>query len=148
MSDYITDYNSPEERKKRMLQEDPIIMYLVVRKSLGMSMGKTAAQAGHAVGMLHIKQAEYAAEDKKSLFPEFQEKLKIWDEWVHNSFRKVVLGADDKQWQKLKDKIPDAVVVVDSGLTEIAYGSETVIGIWPMCKSNAPQVIKKLQALK
>jgi peptidyl-tRNA hydrolase len=151
MSDYITDYNSPEEREKRMLQEDPIVMYLVVHE-IGMSAGKLAAQCGHAVGMLHIKQSEFTAENNKSPFPEVQDKLNIWDEWLHNSFRKVVLTANDKKWAKLKERLPELkfqhVMVVDSGLTEIPYGSETVIGIWPMRKSQAPQVIKKLQALK
>ena len=30
-------------------------MYLIVRESLNMSIGKTAAQVGHAVQMLHLK---------------------------------------------------------------------------------------------
>jgi peptidyl-tRNA hydrolase len=156
MSDYITDYNAPEEREKRMSQEDPIVMYLIVHE-LGMSAGKTAAQCGHAVGMLHIKQSEHERDfvrehehdDKEPVPPA---NLEIWDEWLHNSFRKVVLTANDKKWAKLKERLPELkiehVLVVDSGLTEIAYGSETVIGVWPMRRSQAPQVIKKLQALK
>jgi peptidyl-tRNA hydrolase len=151
MSDYITDYNSPEERKKRMLQEDPIVMYLVVHE-ISMSAGKTAAQCGHAVGILHIRQQEFQAQNALPSFPELKTKLEIWNEWLHNSFRKVVLTANDAKWAKLKAKLPELgiehVIVVDSGLTEIPYGSETVIGVWPMHKSNAPQVIKKLQALK
>lgn len=151
MEDYITDYNSPEERAKRMAQEDPIIMYLVVHE-LGMSAGKIGAQCGHAVGMLHIKHTEFSNENKKKDFPEVHGLLNIWDEWLHNSFRKVVLTANDNKWAKLKTKLPELglmhVMVVDSGLTEIAYGSETVIGLWPMRKSAAPQCIKKLQALK
>ncbi len=151
MEDYITDYNSPEERAKRMAQEDPIIMYLVVHE-LGMSAGKIGAQCGHAVGMLHIKHTEFSNENKKKDFPEVHGLLNIWDEWLHNSFRKVVLTANDNKWAKLKAKLPELglmhVMVVDSGLTEIAYGSETVIGLWPMRKSVAPQCIKKLQALK
>ena len=81
-----------------------------------------------------------------------QPKLAIWNEWLHNSFRKVVLTANDAKWAKLKTKLSELgiehVLVVDSGLTEIPYGSETVIGIWPIRKSEQPQVLKKLQTLK
>ena len=34
-------------------QEDPWIMYLIVRESLNMSAGKIAAQVGHAVGIIY-----------------------------------------------------------------------------------------------
>jgi peptidyl-tRNA hydrolase len=156
MNDYITDYNSPEERKKRMEQEDPIVMYLVVHE-IGMSAGKVGAQCGHAVGMLDIKQKEqerdfWREHEHDTVEPVQPANLKIWDDWLHNSFRKVVLTANDKKWAKLKDKLKELniehVLVIDSGLTEIPYGSETVIGVWPMRKSQSPQVIKKLQALK
>src|SRR5579885_1094421 len=156
MSDFIKDYDAPEEREKLMLQEDPIVMYLVVHE-IGMSAGKTAAQCGHAVGMLHIKQSEqerkfFLGHEHDIQEPPQPTNLKIWDEWLHNSFRKVVLTANDAKWAKLKAKLPELgiehVMVVDSGLTEIPYGSETVIGIWPMRKSQQPQVLKKLQTLK
>lgn len=151
MSDFIKDYNSPEERKKRMEQEDPIIMYLVVHE-IGMSAGKIAAQAGHAVHMCNIKHREFSKENAKLPFPEVEDKLKTWDVWENNSFRKVTLTANDNKWAKLKEKLKELkiehVLVIDSGLTEIPYGSETVIGVWPMHKSAAPQVIKKLQTLK
>src|SRR5574339_475499 len=127
MSDYITDYNSPEEREKRMLQEDPIVMYLVVHE-IGMSAGKVAAQAGHAVGMLYIRHDEFK---KPEVSPQVAEKMNIWEEWQNNSFRKVTLTANDAKWAKLKAKLPELgiehVLVIDSGLTEIPYGSETVI---------------------
>lgn len=40
------------------------------------------------------------------------------------------------------------VLVVDAGLTEIPSGSETVIGLWPMRKSQVPKTVKRLQVLK
>ena len=51
----MTDHTSPEAIVARKDQEDPIVMYLIVRESLNMSIGKTAAQVGHAVQMLHLK---------------------------------------------------------------------------------------------
>lgn len=142
MSEHNKNYNSPEEREKRMSQEDPIIMYLVVHE-IGMSAGKMAAQVGHAVGMLYIKHNELIRSDNR---------LNIWEEWQNDSFRKVTLTANDSKWNKLKTQLPDLgiehVMVIDSGLTEIPCGSETVIGIWPMRKSNSPPALRKLQTLK
>ncbi len=158
----MDDHNSPEAVAARANQEDPIVMYLVVRESLGMSIGKTAAQCGHAVGMLdrkynkqiavidgHIDPVYGPPDDLEERIPERVKKaLEIWDEWDRTSFRKVTLTADDKEWEKVKALDVPKVVVVDAGLTEIASGSETVIGLWPMRKSERPKVIKRLQVLK
>lgn len=128
-----------------------------------MGVGKTAAQCGHAVGMLDRKYVAVCAEIDAHIDPVYgpppdfweklpntvKESLEIWNDWDASSFRKVVLKADDKEWEKLKQlsDIPK-VVVVDAGLTEIAAGSETVIGFWPMRKSERPNIIRRLQVLK
>ena len=148
----MEDHNSPEAVAARANQEDPIVMYLIVRESLGMGVGKTAAQCAHAAQMLtldYIKRVTNTSIDiidgvnTVGLDPE----IKTFKIWLDTSFRKVVLRADDKEWAKLKF-VPNHVVVVDAGLTEIAAGSETVIGIWPMYKSLRPKLIHKLQVLK
>jgi len=144
MSEHVKDYNSPEERNKRVTQEDPIIMYLIVHE-LGMSTGKIAAQVGHAVGLMYIKYMKY--HDLLS-----DEKLKIWEEWQDGDFRKVTLTANDSKWNKLKEQLLNCginyAMVVDAGYTEIPLGSETVISIWPMRKSYRPPLLRKLQLLK
>ena len=163
----MKDYNSAEAREERATQEDPIVMYLIVHETLGMSMGKTAAQCAHASQMLTLdyfekKDKSRALQKKiqettdpdelrvmKALYAEHGRKLSIFGEWLQGSFRKVVLRADDKEWAKIqKDYGEHMIMVVDAGLTEIAAGSETVIGLWPMRKSQAPKTIKKLQVLK
>lgn len=163
----MKDYDSPEEREKRASQEDPIVMYLVVHETLGMSTGKTAAQCAHASQMLTLdyfdtkdksrelqKQIQKTTDPDellvmKSLYAEHARKLSIFGEWMSGSFRKVVLRADDKEWAKLKEDYgTHMVMVVDAGLTEIPSGSETVIGLWPMRKSQVPKTVKRLQVLK
>lgn len=159
----MEDRNEPEAIAKRSAQEDPIVMYLIVRESLGMGMGKTAAQCAHASQMLLLKHIALEKElvnlegveenfgpltkDEEIYWDANQPKYFVFLSWLDTSFRKVVLRADDKEWVKLKE-IPNHVLVVDAGLTEIAAGSETVIGFWPMHKSEVPKLIKKLQALK
>ena len=142
----MKDYNSPENVEARKNQEDPIVMYLIVRESLGMGMGKTAAQCAHASQMLQMKFDWAEMSNDASVLTA---KHKTFQAWIDSSFRKVVLKADDKEWEKIKSEYKDSLVlVVDAGLTEIPSGSETVIGLWTMYKSEASKTIKKLQVLK
>jgi peptidyl-tRNA hydrolase len=160
----MEDHDSPEAVAKRAAQEDPIVMYLIVRTSLEMSVGKTVAQGGHAVGMLQLKFDEIEdrleeLEEIQSTFvtlnnserAEWDQKhpvFYIYKEWLDTSYRKVVLACKDKDWEKVKAACPNHTLVIDAGLTEIASGSETVLGLWPMRRSACPKIITKLQVLK
>lgn len=156
----MEDHNSPEAVTKRATQEDPIVMYLVIRESLNMSSGKIGAQCGHAAQMIlmNFYSSERNEPDRFTpLRPEEVEralshmkKNNLFRSWLNSSFRKVTLRADEKEWIKLKAEVSeeDRIVVVDSGLTEIPAGSETVIAVWPMHKSQRPKILQKLQALK
>jgi PTH2 family peptidyl-tRNA hydrolase len=153
----MEDHNSPEAVAKRSAQEDPIVMYLIVRESLGMSIGKACAQCAHASQMLQLKFNKIVSEieGERTEFikePNWSEEYPeyfIFSEWLDTSYRKVVLRADDKEWLKIKGAMNDEdIIVIDAGLTEIASGSETVIGLWPMRKSLVGKLIKKLQVLK
>jgi peptidyl-tRNA hydrolase, PTH2 family len=156
-----------EAAEARASQEDPIVMYLIVHESLGMSIGKTAAQCAHASSMLMIEyfevkdasriqqkmlQQTLPEPEKATILAEYKTsapKLSIYGEWMKSSFRKVVLRASDKEWEKLKEELKDSILIVrDAGLTEVAAGSETVIGVWPMRKSQRPKTITRLQVLK
>jgi PTH2 family peptidyl-tRNA hydrolase len=165
----MEDRNSPEAMAARAGQEDPIIMYLIVRESLGMSPGKTAAQCAHASQMLTLKFLHlkirttgliWGAWDRiRKIVSDFFAKPEIsedesipnqqlFEAWLDTSFRKVVLRANDHQFNRMKTEVPNHIVVVDAGLTEIEPGSETVLGLWPMYKSQAPRYLQKLQVFK
>ncbi len=145
----MTDHNSSEEVAKRANQEDPIIMYLIVRESLGMSIGKTAAQCAHASQMLLLNHFDLLQKDHDDDWI-LTEETSMFTEWLNTSFRKVVLRAGEKEWIKLKAELSkdQIVVVIDAGLTELAPQTETVIGVIPMRKSEVPKLIKRLQVLK
>lgn len=163
----MVDPNSPEEVAKRASQEDPIVMYLVVRESINMSIGKTAAQCAHSSQMLQMKYEEVknasralqkeisslVENDKEKMLAEYKmiaPLISIFGEWMGSSFRKVVLKADEKEWARLKEEVKNEahVIVRDAGLTELEPGTETVIGLWPMRKSKVSKTVKRLQALK
>jgi peptidyl-tRNA hydrolase, PTH2 family len=142
--------------------EDPLTCYLIVRESLGMSAGKACAQCSHAAQYLQVEYHElnqrldrYYGGDKL-VPPTMEELLKASDykDWMKKGVRKVVLRADDKEWEKLKEcykaelESGGAVIVRDAGLTEIPSGSETCIGLWPVKKSFALKIVQRLQKLK
>ena len=152
------DYNLPEEVEKRAMQEDPIVMYLIIKESLGMSAGKTAAQCSHAACSLvqnyflqkeNIRGAIQSGLDILYDFGFTEESFIMMQEWFKGSYRKVVLRASDGEFEKVKNLYQEkCVVIIDNGLTEIAAGSETCIGLFPQRKSQRDKVIKRLQALK
>ncbi len=90
---------------------------IVVRKDLGMSKGKLAAQVAHA---------SVTASDRSE-----------WkDKWVGESQKKSVLKCDNLDelldlYEKAKrDKLPTSLIR-DAGRTELADGTITCIGIGP-----------------
>jgi PTH2 family peptidyl-tRNA hydrolase len=137
-------------------EDDPVVMYLVVKSDLGMGVGKIGAQIGHAVQMLvqsyndtewDTIYAEYINESDRRAD---ELRIRTFGKWLDGSWTKVVLKASDKEFEKIKEEfdVGQIVVVQDAGRTEIPSGSETVIGIFPMLKSKAPKCIKRLQLLK
>jgi len=126
-------------------QDDPIYLYYVVRKSVPMTPGKFATQIGHATGMLFGRYYELIAQVQGTE----EEDRKVWNtrEWLASSYRKATLVADDKEWEKLKEQLW-CFVVKDAGLTEVDPGTETVMALWPMRKSEVPKLVKRLQTLK
>lgn len=149
------DHNSPEP----VVKEDPLVMYLVVRESINMSIGKTAAQCAHASQMLQMKYEKlhkslvYLRKNKDVLLqtPQQLDMIQlelVFQQWLVVGIRKVVLQADEKEWVRLKEEYPENVLVVDAGHTELEPGTETVIGLWPMKKSSRSKLMTRLQVLK
>ena len=132
LNPYLTD----EILSNSKLDKDPIIVYLIVRESLNMGAGKIAAQVGHGIQMLMA--TYYDAGCKNS---------EIIQQWIKSAYRKVVLRADDKQFERIKQEL-DCFLVIDAGLTQISSGSETVICLWPQRKSCVSKLISRLQLLK
>ena len=155
----MSDSQLPERVQARASQEDPIIMYLIVRESLAMGIGKIAAQCAHASQMLLLKFLSMEKNDPDRINVLFAEEIEsamlnkhktdLFRSWLESSFRKVVLRASENDWKNIKASMEDEdVLVVDAGLTQIPEGSETVIGLFPMRKSLSGKLIKRLQVLK
>lgn len=136
------------------LRTDPIVLYLIVKSSLNMSIGKTCAQTGHAVGLLV---ADYYEEwlrrmDFENKFNELKftdEQIELFGKWQLEDYTKITLSANDEEFEKIKSEFqsPAIVVVKDNGWTEVPAGSETCIGLLPIRKSSRPKILKKLKLL-
>ncbi|MGW5438854.1 peptidyl-tRNA hydrolase [Nocardia asteroides] len=93
---------------------DPTLPVLWVNATLAMSVGKAAAQVGHASMLLAGALPVAAAA-----------------EWAEREFRCAVRDAGARQWAELVDDVNAgrAVAVRDAGFTEVAPGSMTVIAV-------------------
>jgi peptidyl-tRNA hydrolase, PTH2 family len=127
-------------------QVDPIIMYFIVREDLNMTPGKLAAQCAHGAQMLLLRYWELKRASHNIPFGGAALiKCEAVDAWLKESFRKVVLRANLKEFNQVKE-LENCFVVRDAGLTEVDAGTETVLVLWPMKKSLATN-LKRLQAL-
>ncbi len=96
-------------------------MVLVFRKDLKLSRGKLAVQAGHASVMCALKSKKLSKHFKK---------------WQEEGQKKVAVYCDDvehmeflKEMTKKRNIV--AIEVTDAGLTEVAPGTKTCLGIGP-----------------
>jgi PTH2 family peptidyl-tRNA hydrolase len=151
MSVEPNDFDNERLINIRESQEDPIVQYYIVRTDLGMSTGKIGAQIAHGAQMFALRYAQlFIIGDDKSIeyiAPGKSQLVKTAKEWFDGSFRKVVLGGNAKDFEKIKNEL-DVFLVKDAGLTEVEAGSETVLVTWPQLRSQCPKVLKKLQVLK
>lgn len=163
MEDFIEIGCSYHKSLDKTIKIDKLVMYLIVRESLNMSIGKTAAQVAHAAQKL---QAEYqnlinkaesylpylhncSAEDFSKIPRELLDRIEIFEKWFDNSAAKIVLKANEKEWLQLKEEFKDSMVlIIDAGLTELTPNTETVMGLWPTYKFQISKSVKKLQTLK
>jgi len=136
--------------------DEEMVVYLVVNTDLGMGAGKTAAQVGHAVQYLMMKREEtlalldYAMAFGNEEHTKHVKQAFDFNKW-HNSdsITKIVLAASAKDFGKVQTEYEGRCVVVkDAGRTEIASGSETVIGLYPMTKASVSKTIRRLRLLK
>jgi peptidyl-tRNA hydrolase len=108
----------------RASQEDPLVMYLVVRESRTLSYNEllgAAAKAAIACDEAFASNPRCAA---------------AFSDWYSQSYRKVTLRADEKEWaQLLKGK--HAAAVVD--------GEDAVVALPPLRKSERKPLLKRLQ---
>lgn len=131
------------------MDNDPLVLYIIVREELNMSPGKVAAQVGHLVQKVLMKYfAIQVLSSKKNLnlvSDAEVEHAKLTTEWMEKASGKIVLRANHNDWEDLLKEYSGCFVIIDAGKTELEPNTKTVLGLWPQHKSQASSSIKKLR---
>lgn len=105
---------------------------IIINEDLGMSKGKTAAQAAHASLNVYLKSGS-----------------DVRKEWKKNGQTKIVLKASEKDFPELMAEAERLNIpyykVNDAGRTEVDPGSSTAIGIGPDKASKIDKVTGELK---
>ncbi len=109
---------------------------IVVRKDLGMSCGKLAAQAAHA--------SLEAAEESRRKIPD------VYRRWREEGAKKVVVQVNSEEelvkvYQEAIRNGLVAVIIRDAGLTELEPGTLTAVGIGPHENEKIDKVTGRLK---
>jgi len=118
-----------------------LVMYIVIPRALKMSAGKVGATCGHAVQLVmqdYWRMKELHGSDRAD--------CRRMLDWFESSYAKIVLGAGDEEFKTICH-LDGAIPVIDIGLKEVAPGSVTAIGFWPMLKTNAASIVQGLRPL-
>ena len=145
--------------EKDITEDKPLVMYIIIRESLGMSPGKLCAQVGHGIQIIldqydildELSQrspnsAAHLTEEECNIIA----RMDLWKDSKKSKsgIRKVSLAADDKEWEKIKTEFGNNLaLVIDAGLTQIQSGSETIIVLYPLLRGEN-KIVKRLQVLK
>jgi|GEM_PF-158305 len=112
-------------------EEFEIVEYFIVNSELNLSPGKVAAQVAHVATIIAVENS-------------FKRWGLFW-QWYELDQKKIILRGKQKDLEKLIDA--GFYYIRDNGLTEIPYGSLTVVGLPPMLKQDAKKYVKRLQLL-
>lgn len=122
---YEHDKDHPDSIDARAAQDDPWVMYLVVRKETAASLEGVMVAAARAT---YDVAARYADDPRHA---------DAFGQWASRSFRKVCLRANEKNWP--------AVMALDGGDGE-ADGAVVARALPPLRKSDRSKLLVALQA--
>ncbi len=117
---------------------DEVKQVIIIRKDLGMGVGKTAAQASHASIMSYLETVKAGGE--------------VAEQWLRQGQKKIVLKVDDDKamkrlYEALKFKKIPCALVNDAGLTQLAPGTMTALGAGPWRKDEIDMLTGGLKLL-
>ena len=125
--------------------------YIIIRTDLGMSIGKTAAQASHASMKVFFDKMETCVYDdkvKSFSFLASEEESK----WIEGRFTKIVKKVKNesqllKVYQQALDAGLNVSLIKDAGLNELVGENYTAVAIGPNYVNKCEEIVKKLQNL-
>lgn len=132
--------------------EEHFVMYFIIPENLNMSPGKIASQCCHGIQMMLEQYHQWFAYMNNDMELNKKNKLLRICFWLTQKiddarYTKIILEADEKEWKKLKEKY-DGIIIKDAGKTEVEPGTDTVMVLYPMLKSERDGLLKRLRLLK
>ena len=115
---------------------DPPTMAFLCRADLQLSSGKLAVQCAHAaVGSLQLAKKTHS---------------RMVQRWTESSSRKVCLSVEDeKELEYYLERVQEAslpfALIKDAGLTEVAPGTVTVLGVGPAPRHTMDSLFGELK---
>lgn len=132
---------------------------IVVRRDLGMSVGKICAQVSHASMAFLTKEMDWFSQSSSSKFRFETQEYPITetveiDSWLKSSFRKIVVAVDSEEelldiHQKALENCLISHLVEDNGLTEFnGVKTKTCVAIGPHKDSRFEGITNHLPLYK
>ena len=129
MPELVNHHDLDDAALRRAAQGDPWVMHIVVRKESGLP----------AESLLRaVVKALFGCAAAFERDPAYSDAFAAW---YAQSFRKVALVADERQWARLQEELPCA-------LAEDERGRPVVACLPPRLKSAQEPALKRLQTLK
>lgn len=125
---------------------------IVVRRDLGMSPGKLAAQVAHAsIGALFDNSIRWDNDNGTHGWQCVELTAEI-DEWFHGSQVKIVVGVDSEKelleiYEKAQNLSLPRHIVKDEGRTELGKPTYTCVGVGPADPEKINEITGKLKLL-
>lgn len=123
-------------------QQDPTLLYLIVRQSLENNHNKICSQIGDAVQhiLIHYFKAQLLkVKLKDESLPKIEEDhINGMLGWFSNNSIKVIKKANEEDWVYIKTHISDIIIIKD------IEANETIIALWPQKTTQIPILISKL----
>jgi len=109
---------------------EPLYMYLLVNNDVKMGKGKIAGQVGHVVGLIteEIIQTYYTNAMENKFFN--REPYQRYMDWKKKGHAKIILKASQAELEAFSLE-KESVFIRDSGKTQIAPNTLTVVGFYP-----------------
>jgi peptidyl-tRNA hydrolase len=130
------------EKEMPIAQQDPTLLYLIVRQSLENNHNKICSQIGDAVQhiLIHYFKAQLLkVKLKDEPLPKVEEAHIIgMINWFSNNSSKIIKKANEEDWHFIKKNTPDILIIKD------IEANETIIALWPQKTSQIPEIISKL----
>ena len=143
--------NKNGEKKMDVKNMKEVKQYIVIRSDLGMSMGKTAAQASHAAMKVFFDKFNAVNKTKDGVLYEIflTEEEAIWKDGLFTKIVKRVKTEAEllKVYEKAKDAGLNVSLIKDAALTELTEPAYTAIAIGPNYVEKCEPITKRLQNL-